>query len=564
LIKNGAEVKAGGIEVKFGDQARLNELLSKGTSVRFPTARRFPETFPKPSVDPPLYATPSGGANNIYEDGNTPLKDYIKSKQFMIFSLAAKTTLESFIPAKTLLTGNPATNISVIDLTKNKDPEGGVPLEMVMMPIRAGSSAIEENRAMKEGYFFGGNGSARGTPRATLYEFPMMPTQSLAQFRHANLASSGYMPFVTYTVGESTALPQIGTDVTRNTWTDRSVMLDHPFLANEALWDQYFLSTIADEEGPLFGAAKRTYSKVLTDFFEAQGSLLNSRYLPYNRSQLTPESLKQTNAGNPAYQELAAYLMLSGGFNINSTSVAAWQSVLSCLDEQDIETVLGIDTASTDRYPLLRVRRPSDRGIDGAPLATHQLRWQGYRRISSPQVEELAKEIVKEVRRRGPFLSLADFVNRSVGPESDVTVNGAVQAAIDRTDINKAINAEGKELMAADVSLNGYKSVKAGIGNTAAMAPGMLTQGDVLATIGSRIAPRSDTFRIRGYGEARDTTGKEILATAWCEAVVQRVPDYVDATDQPTAVYKDLKPVNKIFGRRYEIVSFRWLSPSEV
>jgi hypothetical protein len=92
----------------------------------------------------------------------------------------------------------------------------------------------------------------------------------------------------------------------------------------------------------------------------------------------------------------------------------------------------------------------------------------------------------------------------------------------------------------------------------------MLTQGDVLATIGSRIAPRSDTFRIRGYGEARDTTGKEILATAWCEAVVQRVPDYVDATDQPTAVYKDLKPVNKIFGRRYEIVSFRWLSPSEV
>lgn len=558
LLKGGAEVKAGGIEVKYGDQARLNELLSKGTSVRFPTARTFPETCPKPGVDPGIPTL------SIYEDGNTQLKDYIKSKQFMIFSLAAKTTLESFIPAKTLLTGNPTANVSIIDLTKNKDPEGGVPLEMVMMPIRNGTAAIEENRAKEEGYFFGGNGSLRGTPRATLYEFPVAPLQSLAQFRHANLASSGYMPFVTYTVGESMALPQIGTDVTRQTWTDRSVMLDHPYLANEALWDQYFLSTVADEEGPLFGTTTRKYSKVLTDFFETQGKLFNTRFTPYNHAPLTPESLKQTTSGNPAYQDLAAYLMLAGGFNINSTSVAAWKAVLGALDEADIETVLGVDTASTDRYPLLRVRRPSEKGIDGAAVATHQLRWQGYRRLSSTQVDELAKEIVKEVRLRGPFLSLADFVNRNLGPESDLTLKGAVQAAIDNTTINTALAVEGKELVAADVGLNGYKSARAGLGNSAAMAPGMLTQGDVLSTIGARITARSDTFRIRGYGEARDPSGREVLATAWCEAIVQRVPDFVDATDQPTAAFKDLKPINQKFGRRYEIISFRWLAPAEV
>jgi hypothetical protein len=55
-----------------------------------------------------------------------------------------------------------------------------------------------------------------------------------------------------------------------------------------------------------------------------------------------------------------------------------------------------------------------------------------------------------------------------------------------------------------------------------------------------------------------------VLATAWCEAIVQRVPDFVDATDQPTAIFKDLKPINQTFGRRYEIISFRWLTPSEV
>lgn len=558
LLRGGSEVRAGGIEVKYGDQARLNEILAKGKSVRFPDTRSFPETYPKPNVDPPIYT------NTIYEGGNTPIKDYVKSKQFMIFSLAAKTTQESFIPARTLLTGNPSNNVAIIDLTKNKDPEGGVPLEMVMMPIRNGKAAIEENRGNQEGYFFGGNGSLNGTPRATFYEFPIMPAESLAQFRHANLAGSGFMPFTLYTVGESFAHPQIGTSVSRQTWTDRTVMLDHAYLANRALWDTYFLSTVADQSGPLFSSTK-TFSKVLTDFFDEGIDLPNRRFQPYNRgSNKTPESLKQTASGNPAYEELAAYLILNGGFNVNSASVDAWKAVLAALDEAEIETVLGAESASTGRYSLLRVRRPSEKAIDGALIATRQNRWQGYRRLTQGQIDSLAKEIVKEVRARGPFLSLADFVNRGFGPESELTAMGAIQAAIERTDINNSVKVDGKELAGTDVSLNGYKAVTSGIGNNAVYAPGMVSQGDVLSLIGSRITVRGDTFRIRGYGEARDTTGKQVLASAWCEAVVQRVPDYVDTADKATAKFVDLKPVNKRFGRRYEIVAFRWLSPSEV
>ena len=47
----------------------------------------------------------------------------------MIFSLAAKTTLESFIPAQTLVAGNPTTNVAIIDLTQTRTPKARCPLK---------------------------------------------------------------------------------------------------------------------------------------------------------------------------------------------------------------------------------------------------------------------------------------------------------------------------------------------------------------------------------------------------------------------------------------------------
>lgn len=568
LLRNGTETRAGAIEVKYGDQARLKEILEKGKSVRFPETRRFPELFPKPSVDPGITVT------SIYEEGDRPIKDYVKSKQFMIFSLASKTTKESFVPARPLLAGNPVARVATIDLTKNKDPEGGVPLELVMMPIRAGRAAIEEIRRdaagkdLAEGFFFGGNGSLNGSPRATLYEYPVIPPQSLAQFRHADLAGSGFMPFTLYTAGESMAHPLVGTGVTRRNWTDGTVMLDHAYLANRALWDRYFLSTVADQEGPFF-PKKKPYGTVLTEFFEEGSKLPNARFTPFNRGSTTvPAGLSAGPSGSTTYENIAAYLMLEGGFNINSASEHAWKSVLACLTDAEIETVLETEAAATDRYPIPRVRRPSEKSIDSEPIATHQRRWQGYRRLTKSQVESLAKQIVIAIRERGPFLSMADFVNRGIGEESsggDLVVKGTIQAAIDQTDINKAVNdAEGIELAAGDVTLNGYKSILAGTGNNAVFSPGVISQGDVLSLIGSRIAARGDTFRIRAYGEARDATGRQILAKAWCEVVVQRVTDFVDATNQPTTKFNELTLANQRFGRRYEIVSFRWLDRTEV
>ena len=64
-------------------------------------------------------------------------------------------------------------------------------------------------------------------------------------------------------------------------------------------------------------------------------------------------------------------------------------------------------------------------------------------------------------------------------------------------------------------------------------------------------------------GGASASDGTQVLARAFCEAVVQRIPDYVDSTES----YKANPPVNQVnttFGRRYQIIQFRWLKAEEI
>ena len=100
-------------------------------------------------------------------------------------------------------------------------------------------------------------------------------------------------------------------------------------------------------------------------------------------------------------------------------------------------------------------------------------------------------------------------------------------------------------------------------GRTSTGIPGWLLQGDVLQAIGPALSARSDTFIIRTYGEVLNPTNSaEVQARAWCEAVVQRTPDYVNPADAPEntpSVAENLR-----FGRKFKIISFRWLSPSDI
>lgn len=70
----------------------------------------------------------------------------------------------------------------------------------------------------------------------------------------------------------------------------------------------------------------------------------------------------------------------------------------------------------------------------------------------------------------------------------------------------------------------------------------------ILAALGPMLTVRSDTFRIRGYGEACNPADPaRIEAAAYCEAIVQRTPDPLPG-----------------FGQRFIITYFRWLGPDDI
>jgi hypothetical protein len=113
-----------------------------------------------------------------------------------------------------------------------------------------------------------------------------------------------------------------------------------------------------------------------------------------------------------------------------------------------------------------------------------------------------------------------------------------------------------------------YKFPEAALGWSAFGVPGWIRQADILTPLAPILSARDDTFTIRAYGDARDRANpSKILASAWCEVVVTRQAAYVDPADpgEITPHSPAMKSAaNKRHGRRYEIVSFRWLDDSEI
>ena len=116
----------------------------------------------------------------------------------------------------------------------------------------------------------------------------------------------------------------------------------------------------------------------------------------------------------------------------------------------------------------------------------------------------------------------------------------------------------------ADPAIYGFKTPAVVTGNPAAGAPGWICQGDLMRVLEPSATVRSDTFVIRVCGESKH--GGQVIR-AYAEAVCQRVPEYVEpvtAGAAGDAAGTDLSRTNKIFGRRVQLVSFRWLSRKEI
>jgi hypothetical protein len=323
-----------------------------------------------------------------------------------------------------------------------------------------------------------------------------------------------------------------------------------------------------------FGST-RSQDEVIDGFLKGTKALPNAAYIPYLggmpvadvKKSLIDSSGKVTAEG---HLKSAAHLMASGGFNINSTSVPAWTVLLA---SSHLKRPVIMDTAGSGNpsaqpkgnFVVSRFTMPI--GSSAGAGSSEEARWRGYRELTTDEITQLAEAIVRQVKKRGPFRSLAEFINRRLASDSDETaLYGALQAALEdpKVDINKDYRSQ--QITEADISKTNYAFKKAALGSRFQGTPAYISQADILQPIAPIINARSDTFIVRGYGEALAPDGKTVIATARCEAVVQRYPDYINPVDKPetAATSPGLDPANKMFGRRFSIISFRWLTADDI
>lgn len=366
---------------------------------------------------------------------------------------------------------------------------------------------------------------------------------------------------------------------------------DHVFLLNDALWDDFFVSSLANQTRP--GASSAVSLSANLDRLIAEQGLANSRYRFHDGGR-QPTAIKTDLQASTGYLKAAKHLVVDGMFNVNSTSVEAWQALFAGIRERQLvyRTANGslqkIAVPSGKRIALSRFdTEVSDKEMDdagrGVTMPDGTNGWSGVRFLDDNQLRTLAEECVKQVKARGPFLNFSEFINRRLAT-NELGLMGALQSAIDYDDQNpdsRSINFRYKNpknllmITQADLGTNSFATPEAATGSRLAGVPGYIIQSDLLKPIANTLNVRDDTFRIRAYGEAPDANGG-VSARAWCEAVVQRVPEYIDpANDSDVsattmngsgafAINNALRPLNRAFGRRFQIESFRWLNQNEI
>lgn len=350
--------------------------------------------------------------------------------------------------------------------------------------------------------------------------------------------------------------------------------IDRSYAANHLLWDQYFFSSMAAKDSLMRPAgARSTVDRVVREFLTNGKPLANERYKPYLSRPATRAVTELVARGSPTptgHLKAAGVLMVEGGFNVNSTSLEAWKTVIASTHRRRVAILdtTGGRPRTTDpgNFIVSRFTLPNAGSADAAAGRSREaLRWLGYRELTEAQIESLAEAIVRQVKLRGPFRSLGEFVNRRLAGENDErSLSGALQAALD--DPASGINNDylSDRITAEDIASAAFQNRSAALGSRYQGSPATITQADLLGPIAPVLNARSDTFVVRGYGESLDASGR-VTARAWCEAVVQRLPDYFDPADLPEVTTLGLKSdLNKRFGRQMKMISFRWLSPDEV
>jgi hypothetical protein len=372
-----------------------------------------------------------------------------------------------------------------------------------------------------------------------VFELPRSPMLSLGAVQH--LALPGQRPF---SVGNSW-----GATVPVNGFTGTSV------------FDQFYFSGLSANSTPAAGGAV---------------------ILPNVRLKVLPRDSGGGTVSVPMIEAAPSarsskYILASSAFNANSTNRDAWAAILRSIRPIKIQEFRFLDadenTGTADETAIDAIPRANPatwepdvgdalffrysqsaqetykaeagRSAGGTPSLTPpstELFRRGLIKLTSVQVATLAEKIADAVRARqsirGPFRNLEEFLNPT-SPGGPSLIEQAI----------------------ADANINVDAT-----GNPIEFSSQFLTQADIMTALAPVLFARSDTFLVRAYGEAVNPVTGATEGRAWCEATVQRVPEYFDPTaDDATVAPADLvSDFNKLYGRRFKVVSFRWLTRSDI
>ena len=492
--------------------------------------------------------------------------------------------------------GSPLVADPRYDATDPRDWDGdslqSPPMILSMYPDPGAITPVHMNQA-NQGYYGDSYTSGVGRNAVIQFEIPQRPLISLTALGHIPFGLYATQP--AYTVGNSYAhlgLPDLTKTLhwpntcvsppgqisqgTAEFGTDNgntsAIRIDSVFLANLALWDRYFFSglhvampntalhELEQDRSVRFpdpavvnaGQPLATPGDVWDSLAQGNHPLANPRLIwgRYNSTctdaelrrdfYVEPTSKPRPKNESPAKPErLARQFLYNGSFNVNSTSKEAWRLILSGLRNID-----GTNATCFSRFSL--------------PAATHEAPirtnfWGlNYFRLTDAEIDKLATSIVAEVHRRGPFMCVADFINRRLTAEA-TGLKGPLQAAIDNAGLNDHLSKPGKmrddfntkvttaggrfpQAKAYDPAAYDKNNSTSATGSFPIQAGsnGHLLQMDLLNAIGGALTVRGDTFTIRAYGDSFTPQGV-VAAKAWVEITVQRLPElFIPDEHEPT------------------------------
>jgi hypothetical protein len=339
---------------------------------------------------------------------------------------------------------------------------------------------------------------------------------NVGHLRHVNFLPFGY--FSSQIFGSSRASPLVPINKTfhenvasSTSWPSHGKvesLYDYSYLLNEAIFDGYFISTGGDH-----GPGSDNLSSLANKRFKLLGDV------------------SSTNGEN-----LAQILLIDGPFNVNSKSPIVWQCVLS--------------SAKNDYGDVIFPRFYDEKLLNKMPS------------FDERKVKNLSEKLTDLMKKRyKPFFSIGEFVNRTIVEDpAQCSREGILQKAIDDSKLNATFE---NQYINFSKNIPSYDDASAS-GFLEENLPNVVNQADILQTISHFLCTRGDTFLVRAVGNHVDSKGK-VIEQACCEAIVQRVPDYVNKNENsPDDAEENLTKINKKFGRRYKIILFRWLDSGDI